>query len=683
MLAVCRGSYHMGYKYKNDEGDIPGYGAIFMSNSGTKKECFQRKLLGLPLSQSNFVLHVKKGMILFLFEFERRQLHGVFRATSNGEIDIEPNAFKSSGKLFPAQVRFTPVWSCTPLAEYEFQDAIRDNYYSGKKFKFGLSKDQVYNLVKLFHSKRIPKTHPERTLRQYDDKESEGDSRFHDNMKNIRDRVRFVKQEYSHDGFHTDETKQVDIDGYRTHKDNRERVLQDFCERDTRQQLEKHFNHENRIQDEYHSINNFSQSLSSHNIDRGSQMVEYGEGYFGHDTLEREERTLCKPEGTTDVWRNMNPSYEPRLSPYEQRGIDISHFNQSSDFIPISEYQHPFEFDTIGKTNSNTYEYGFPYDHSVIPIDSHTPYNPEVPEFCHKSSYFTPGPCSSPISNRPEKAPYHSEKKHSDADKFRSSYVRKASVFDRLTSVPKPVKHEQKGEKDDVELDASVDTVMKMLEKIVSSPIKRPGKKQSIFKRQYPLIKQDDNKSEIVNHDFPNIKENEKIEGESVIEETRVVDFKRRKKTNKKFDDESKEVGTESDVGKRRKLVRPVFVKKESTVKSEESTPLKADCCLTKADESLEKFEGQKSGTQGEVCPQVEENGKADCCLTKADESLEKIQGQKSGTQEEVCSQVEENGNEESCKVMEKQPQEKHGSDDVGQVQSSKDASKMCGWIEG
>ncbi|KAI3752547.1 hypothetical protein L2E82_24581 [Cichorium intybus] len=30
-------------------------------------------------------------------------------------------------------------------------------------------------------------------------------------------------------------------------------------------------------------------------------------------------------------------------------------------------------------------------------ITMHTPYDPEVPEFCHKSSYFAPGPGSSPM----------------------------------------------------------------------------------------------------------------------------------------------------------------------------------------------------------------------------------------------------------------------------------------------
>ncbi|KAJ9168540.1 hypothetical protein P3X46_020047 [Hevea brasiliensis] len=84
-------------------GKIPDYGAIFISNLETKKECFRRKLLGLPMGQAHFVKQIKAGMILFLFEFERRELHGVFQASTDGAINIVPHAFKSSGKQYPAQ----------------------------------------------------------------------------------------------------------------------------------------------------------------------------------------------------------------------------------------------------------------------------------------------------------------------------------------------------------------------------------------------------------------------------------------------------------------------------------------------------------------------------------------------------------------------------------------------------
>ncbi|XP_059439300.1 uncharacterized protein LOC132171905 isoform X2 [Corylus avellana] len=86
-------------------GRVPKCGAIFMSNSTTKKECLRRGLFGLPSSHGHFVKQVKAGMILFLFDYDKRHLHGVFRACSDGAIDIVPHAFGSSGKQFSAQVR--------------------------------------------------------------------------------------------------------------------------------------------------------------------------------------------------------------------------------------------------------------------------------------------------------------------------------------------------------------------------------------------------------------------------------------------------------------------------------------------------------------------------------------------------------------------------------------------------
>ncbi|KAL4313355.1 hypothetical protein GQ457_01G041000 [Hibiscus cannabinus] len=145
-------------------GSRPEFGAIFMSNIATKKECLRRRLLGLPYSQSHFVKQVRSGMILFLFEFERRELHGVFEACSDGAMDIVPHAFSSSGMQFPAQVKFRPLWNCHPVSENEFCDAIRENYFSRNKFRFGLSQDQVQRLLSLFSVKRLKDQAPERRL---------------------------------------------------------------------------------------------------------------------------------------------------------------------------------------------------------------------------------------------------------------------------------------------------------------------------------------------------------------------------------------------------------------------------------------------------------------------------------------------------------------------------------------
>lgn len=147
----------MEYKWEENDvgGDVPEFGAIFMSNIAAKRECFKRKVFGLPSSMASFVKQVKVGMVLFLFEFEKRQLFGVYRATSDGGMNIAPHAINSSGKRFSAQVRFTPIWICRPLFENEFREAIKENYFSTKKFHFGLCKEQVRRLLHLFSTRKL------------------------------------------------------------------------------------------------------------------------------------------------------------------------------------------------------------------------------------------------------------------------------------------------------------------------------------------------------------------------------------------------------------------------------------------------------------------------------------------------------------------------------------------------
>ncbi|CAH9121819.1 unnamed protein product [Cuscuta epithymum] len=146
-------------------GSVPEFGAIFMSNIATKRVCFKKKVMGSSLSRASFVKKIKCGMVLFLFEYERRELFGVFRASSDGGMNIVPHAFSSSaGVDYPAQVSFTPIWKCSPLSEPEFREAISANYYSQKKFNFGLSRDQVQNLLLLFSTKKLRTKLPPRQL---------------------------------------------------------------------------------------------------------------------------------------------------------------------------------------------------------------------------------------------------------------------------------------------------------------------------------------------------------------------------------------------------------------------------------------------------------------------------------------------------------------------------------------
>ncbi|KAH7404756.1 hypothetical protein KP509_15G041200 [Ceratopteris richardii] len=125
-------------------------GLIFMCNSETKKDCFKYRVFGLPEAKKNIVEQVKKGTRLFLFDIDKRILHGVYKASSEGGMNLVEEAFKTSERKFPAQVRFRIQKDCMPLDESHFKVAIRENYFRGNKFKCELSSEQVGKLIKLF-----------------------------------------------------------------------------------------------------------------------------------------------------------------------------------------------------------------------------------------------------------------------------------------------------------------------------------------------------------------------------------------------------------------------------------------------------------------------------------------------------------------------------------------------------
>ncbi|KAM0899383.1 hypothetical protein ACQ4PT_021268 [Festuca glaucescens] len=142
--------------FREDADPADMAGAIFMSNSETREHCFGAGVFGLPPEYERFVVRVRQGMPLFLFDYTERKLYGVFEATSDGGMDIHRGAFRFTGRTYPAQVCFSIVWKCRPLTEDEFFPAIEDNYYISKKFYFDLSCQQVVNLYGLFDKKRVP-----------------------------------------------------------------------------------------------------------------------------------------------------------------------------------------------------------------------------------------------------------------------------------------------------------------------------------------------------------------------------------------------------------------------------------------------------------------------------------------------------------------------------------------------
>ncbi|XP_011653007.1 uncharacterized protein LOC101205772 isoform X2 [Cucumis sativus] len=139
-------------KHEKVEGNKGTSGFIFMCNGKTKPECYQYRVFGLPKGKIEVVKNINSDTKLFLFDIDLKLLYGIYQATGNGALDLEPTAFNGQ---FQAQVKFEIFKDCLPLHENAFKHAIKDNYDGHRKFKQELSSTQVKRLISLFRP--IPK----------------------------------------------------------------------------------------------------------------------------------------------------------------------------------------------------------------------------------------------------------------------------------------------------------------------------------------------------------------------------------------------------------------------------------------------------------------------------------------------------------------------------------------------
>lgn len=64
-------------------------------------------LTGLPAPHFAYVKNITPGLTLFLFNYSDRKLHGIFEATSPGQMSINPYGWTGDGAdltPYPAQV---------------------------------------------------------------------------------------------------------------------------------------------------------------------------------------------------------------------------------------------------------------------------------------------------------------------------------------------------------------------------------------------------------------------------------------------------------------------------------------------------------------------------------------------------------------------------------------------------
>jgi hypothetical protein len=77
-------------------------GFIMLCDANTEEECLRRNLFGDKIKRLQDLNEIKPGDIGLLFNFDKDELMGIFRACSKAQVNIEPKAW--NGK-FPAQVR--------------------------------------------------------------------------------------------------------------------------------------------------------------------------------------------------------------------------------------------------------------------------------------------------------------------------------------------------------------------------------------------------------------------------------------------------------------------------------------------------------------------------------------------------------------------------------------------------
>lgn len=89
-------------------------GYLFACTNASEHECFERLLFGTSKQYGAMAMRVRKGDFLFLLNVESDLLYGVFKASSDGKLNIEPDAWRGR---YPYQVKVKPAENIVPLRD--------------------------------------------------------------------------------------------------------------------------------------------------------------------------------------------------------------------------------------------------------------------------------------------------------------------------------------------------------------------------------------------------------------------------------------------------------------------------------------------------------------------------------------------------------------------------------------
>lgn len=82
------------------------HGEVLSCTNSSEEECFRRLLFGTNKVYAPGFMRIRKGFFLFLYNLDTKKLYGVFRAVSDADLKIDPEAW---GGKYPYQVKVEPV----------------------------------------------------------------------------------------------------------------------------------------------------------------------------------------------------------------------------------------------------------------------------------------------------------------------------------------------------------------------------------------------------------------------------------------------------------------------------------------------------------------------------------------------------------------------------------------------